>query len=194
MLIEKTVDLAAEKAFVAGLEKGVENVPDINDKLAYSDAMEPYVPIGRPLHELGKEGVDVHNQIQDSEIWEGNYDFREVYVKNANGEIVKRQYEYKSGAHLGEIKLQGSRYDLFRETPDEIRTCEIKPYSVSGIKAAQEKLGLQMDLEENYGCNKGKKVFRESIFYDPDTSKIVARFETTMDNLNSLLKKIEVGL
>lgn len=193
-MLEKIAAMVVEKASEPVLEKGFEKGAETLNQFGASEVKGLYDPTDRPLHELGKEGIDIHNQIQDSEIREGRYTHKEIPVKNHAGEIIQRPYEFQSGPRLGETKLQGSRYDLYNESDTHIKTAEIKPYTDSGIKAAEEKYNLQKDLEDNYGGNKGKEIFRESIFYDPNTHQIAERCETTIEKLNSLYRKLEEGI
>lgn len=185
--------LSAKDGFAKEVgEAGIETVKELpkwfnkNETLGEIDNFEK---ADRPLHELGKEGTAIHDVIQAKEIEKGNYSQKEVPCKNAEGIEVKRSYEFTRGPRIGEIKEQGTRYDLYNEDDKIINTAEIKPYTESGIKAAKEKYEMQKDLEENHGGNKGKEINRESIFYNPSNGEIIERFETNQKNLNNELEK-----
>jgi hypothetical protein len=121
------------------------------------------------------EGNAYHARIQYESTTDGQYDNSEVTAKTAEngGETALREYEIKKGENQGKKVTEGTRYDLYKETNSKIYTNEIKPFSPSGIRAAEDKYIKQIDIEENGGANHGKDVIRNLTFYDPRDGHIV---------------------
>jgi hypothetical protein len=139
--------------------------PKINELLAHD-----------PEKTTAMAGKDHHLSIQKELTQKGEYDRYEVKATNEHGQEAKRIREITRGKNTGEIREEGTVYDLYRETDNTIYTGEIKPFSPTGIKEAELKLEKQIDIEENFGGNHGgKAVERELIFYDPRDSSIVLR-------------------
>ncbi|MBI5649635.1 MAG: hypothetical protein HZC40_04190 [Chloroflexi bacterium] len=138
-----------------------------------------------------EEGDKRHDDIQGALISQGEYDNCEVKATDENGEDARRDHTITRGEHEGEIRQEGTIYDLYRETEDALFTAEIKPFTPSGIREAENKLELQRDIEENHGGNHGgKEVVRETIFYDPRDGAIVLRGPTlaTIETAKELSK------
>jgi Holliday junction resolvase len=124
------------------------------------------------------DGRKYHKLIQEDLIKKGDYEESEVIAKDINSEACRRIREVIRGPKAGTLVDEGTIYDLFTESDKTISTAEIKPFSPTGIAAADEKLKKQTDIEENFGGNHGgKKINRELIFYDPRNGQVVLKGE-----------------